>query len=140
MIEMSDQLKFSPDGNVGTKCDGNTEYTLDVCGSNSAYTDLDGNAQTCAGDNGSEATGGRVDTKVVLYLSTFSTSTGGGANAFSPPTAASDASNGFNLGSQLVVQGTEVGVFNVNGTGKVESDTSRTYCEFQPPLFSFTKK
>ena len=30
MIEMSDWIKFSPDGNVGSLCDGNDEYTLDV--------------------------------------------------------------------------------------------------------------
>lgn len=139
MIEMSDHIKFSPDGNVGSLCDGNTTYTLDVCGGGGSYTDLDGNVSTCSGDNGADPSDSRVDTKVVLYLSTASTSTSG-SNAFQPPTSDSDASNGFKLASSLVVSGTEVGVFDVDGSGQVESDDSRTYCEFMPPTFSFDTK
>lgn len=140
MIEMSDNIKFTPDSTFGTYCVGGTEYTLDVCGSSSSYIDLDGVTQACSGDNGSDPADNHVDDKLVLYLSTASTSTGGGANAFQPPTSAADASNGFNLPSALIVSGTEVGIFDVNGTGKVESDLGPAYCEFAPPLFSFSKR
>ncbi|MCO4754228.1 MAG: hypothetical protein KC478_07085 [Bacteriovoracaceae bacterium] len=140
MIEMSDQIKFSPDGNVGTQCDGNVEYTLDVCGGSGTYQKLDGTTGTCAGDNGADSSGSYTETKVVLYLSTNSTSTGGGANAFVPPTTGSDATKGFQLGSPLIVSGTEVGIFDVDGTGKVDGDPGPSYCEFMPPLFSFSKQ
>ncbi len=139
MIEMSDQIKFSPDGNVGSLCDGNQEYTLDVCGGGGSYQKLDGTLDTCGGDNGADPGDTLVDTKVVLYLSTNSTSTGG-SNAFLPPASGSDATRGFQLGSPLIVSGTEIGIFEVDGSNKVESDDARTYCEFMPPQFSFSKK
>lgn len=137
MVEMSDQIKFTPESNVGSTCTAGTEYTLDVCGSGT-YTNLDGTTGTCTGDNGSDPSDNHVEEKLVLYLSTNSTSTGGSSNAFEPPTSASDGSHGFNLGSALIVSGTEVGVFDVDGRGKVEDETS--YCEFSPPIFSFTKR
>lgn len=144
MIEMSDNIKFDPDGNIGSHCDGNTEYTLDVCNANGGatpYTLLDGTTGTCTGGDGLGSSGA-VETKIVLYLSTRSTSTGGGANPFTPPATAGDAgTKGFKLASALVVSGTETGIFDVNGTGKVVSNTgSGGYCEFQPPVFSFSKR
>ena len=139
MIEMSDQIKFKPATNVGVDCVANTEYTLDVCGNNETVTLFDGSSGTCAGDNGANSSGSFTETTVTLYLSTASTSSGGSANAFTPPTSGSDASNGFNLGTALTVSGAQSGTFTVNGTGKVESDdtTSQGYCEFQPPSFTF---
>tara|TARA_Y100001936_G_C16073383_1_gene672322 strand:- start:1456 stop:1635 length:180 start_codon:yes stop_codon:yes gene_type:complete len=52
----------------------------------------------------------------------------------------SDATRGFQLGSPLIVSGTEIGIFEVDGSNNVESDDARTYCEFMPPQFSFSKK
>ena len=137
MIEMSDWVKFTPDGNIGAQCTNGTEYTLDVCGGSDTYLKIDGTTGTCSGTNGSTG-GGRVESKVVMYLSTNSTSTNG-ADAFNPPTSGNDASNGFNLPSALIVAGSEVGLFDVNGTGKVDGD-SNAYCELSPPLFSFSKR
>jgi hypothetical protein len=140
MVEMSDQIKFTPEANIGSHCAGGTEYTLDVCGSGT-YTNLDGTTGTCTGDNGSAPAANKVEEKLVLYISTNSTSTGGGSNAFEPPTSVGDGSHGFNLGSALIVSGTEVGIFDVDGRGKVDGDNgSNTYCEFSPPIFSFSKR
>lgn len=142
MIEMSDNLKFTPDGAVGNHCGNGTEYILDVCGNNSSYTKQDGTTGTCTGDNGTTGAN-KVDTKVILYLSTFSTSTTG-SNAFAPPSAANDASNGIKLTNPLTVAGAVVALFDVDGTGKVKSMTGTggdpSYCEFEPPAFSFSLK
>lgn len=135
VIEMSDQVKFTPDETSdGGNCSTGVEETLDVCSSGSSKL-VDGTTTTCAsGDN-----------RVAMYLSTTSTSTGGGADAFNPPTTTSDSSNGFNLGSALTVSGTSSAKFVVNGSGKVcDTDDggcsgSANSCELAPPTFTFVQ-
>lgn len=39
-----------------------------------------------------------------------------------------------------VVSGTEIGLFVVDGTNKVESDDSSTFREFMPSQFTFSKR
>ena len=94
--------------------------------------------------DGSTTTCTAGDDRVAMYISTASTKVGGGADAFQPPTIVGDTTKGFNLAASLVVSGTSVGKFIVNGTGKI-CDTAdgacsgSGSCEMQPPLFSFLK-
>ena len=133
MIEFSDNIQYQPSvTSTSLGCDSSTPYTSDVC-SSGASTMTDGTTTTCTA----------AENRVTMYLSTASTSTTS-ADAFAPPTTIGDASNGFNLASSLVVAGTAVGNFVVNGTNKICDPThdncGGTGCEMQPPLFSFTKQ
>lgn len=137
IIEFSDNIKYTPTASSDSGgCVAGTEYTLDVCNASGggSVTMTDGTTTTCDDTN----------QRITMYLSTASTSSGGSANAFTPPTSLSDASNGFNLASALVVSGKTSGKFVVNGTDKVcdTNDGSCSgvgTCEMMPPAFSFAK-
>lgn len=138
IIEFSDTIKYAPNANsTSGNCTNGTEYTLDVCNASGGGTFklVNGTTGTCASG----------EQRVAMYLSTTSTSTGGGANAFLPPVTTSDGTKGFNLGSALEVSGTSIAKFVVNGTDKIcdtndgSCNGAATSCEMQPPLFSFSK-
>jgi hypothetical protein len=139
VVEMSDQLKFTPPNSASGACLAAQEETLDVCrsgGSNSTL--VNGTVTSCT--NG--------DDRVAMYLSTFSASTNS-ADSFNAPTSNGDATRGITLGAALTVSGSVTGRFIANPTGQVCDDTNDTgsdcegaganaSCEMGPPSFSFT--
>jgi hypothetical protein len=136
MIEMSDLIKFTPDTDQGAACTANTEYTLDVCHDGNTTTHIDGTSHTCSGGRGTEEL-------VTLHLSTgsayISGVTAGNANAWEPPTSDGDSANGFNLSAALVVSGATSGVFYIDGSNQVstQTDGGTDYCEMEAPVFGF---
>ena len=133
IIEFSDKIRYQPTADSFTgACLAADNYELDVCRSGTSRM-TDGSVTTCsAGED-----------RVAMYLSTASSSSGGGADAFQKPTSIGDSANGFNLAASLIVSGTSVGKFVVNGTGKIcdpaHSTCSGSACEMNPPVFSFSK-
>jgi hypothetical protein len=104
------------------------DYTINVCHSGNTTTDIDDGEKACTDS----------EDVVSIYISTASTSAGGGedgANAFAPPTSSSDSENGLNLGEALTKSGAATGVFIVNGDGQVEDNG--TECDHGPPTFTF---
>lgn len=123
-IEFSDNIKYTPSETSDSgNCINGTESTLDVCSGGTGET-LDGGTVNCTGG----------EDKVTMFLSTGA-SASSSSDGFKKPTSVGDTSNGFNLGSALVVSGTTTGTFVVNGTDKIEDDGS--ICEMNPPSFSF---
>ena len=136
VIEFSDNIKFTPNAtSTSGNCVGGAEETLDVCSSGSS-TLIDGTTATCS----------TSENIVAMYLSTGSTSSNG-SDAFIPPSSGNYATNGFNLGSALVVSGSSVANFVVNATDMV-CDTAHAdcngsvanSCEMAAPAFTFVQQ
>lgn len=133
IIEFDSIIKPTPTSTTDNGgCVAGTEFDLDVCGTGTTSTLIDGTTVNCG--SGSD--------RIAMYLSTASTETTGttGHNAFTPPQSSSDNLRGFNLASAMVVSGRKTGTFVVNGNGKIEEQNcpgAGCGCEFQPPLFSF---
>lgn len=144
IFKMSDQISFTPTANDGSACVAGQSYTIDVCSSHGgSTTPSTKNPETGATASCTAADG--TDDTVWIYISTYSTSTTGSSTGspFTPPTQASDATNGFNLASGAITISSNVTgtfVFGVNNTiatlpyGANGSDT----CNMEPPSFGFT--
>ena len=129
MFETSDILKFKTIGSAGAACEANTEYELEICRADGGSGQLiDGTAFTCTSG----------EQRIAFYVSTNSSSTGGGegTNAFTPPTSAGDATHGINLASALTIAVGGTATFVMDGSGTV--DTNGSDCDMQPPAFSFS--
>lgn len=128
VFEVSDVIKFTPASTSGAACIEGTEYSREVCrdGGGSGLL-INGDTFTCS--NGEQRMG--------IYLSTASTSTGGGddANPFTPPTADPDADRGMKLNGAFTVSGTATATFIVDGNDIV--DTNGDECDMQPPQWGF---
>lgn len=146
VVEMSDQVKFTPSVNsTSGNCLTSSEYILDVCsaGSNASIL-IDGSSSACAGTDGAP-----VDNKVAMYISTGAVG-GNSSDVFASPTSVGDTTHGLNLGTALSIAGTSSGKFVVNSTGKVcdgnsegcegkSADGGGGTCQMGPPAFSFSK-
>ena len=131
MFEMSDVLKFKTMAADGP-CAADTEYELEVCRSESGSTGqlIDGSSFTCTDG----------EQRIGLFVSTNSTSTGGGegSNAFAPPTSAGDSTHGIKLNSALTISTTGTATFVIDGSGQVNNGGDTVNCDMQPPSFSFS--
>ncbi len=132
-FEVSDTIKFTPSADVGdgSVCAGGTEYTREVCRDGSISGELlDGTDFTCASG----------EQRMAIYLSTASSSSGGGdaSNPFLPPLTAGDASDatrGMKLSGSFTVTATSTATFVVGGNEIVDVDGST--CDMQPPQWGF---
>lgn len=135
IFEFSDIIKFTPEENDGDYCVADQEEELEVCKINgeedpgTTFMLADGTTGTCS--NGEQ--------RVAMYISTYSSSTGGDGNnnAFMPPESDGDATQGLNLGAAFVVSGSTVATFVVDGTGQVNNGGDNASCDMQPPTFTF---
>jgi len=130
IIEMSDQVKFTPSGNDGN-CVLDQEETLDVCGE---YDDgmvelTDGSSVDCEDD---------ADDRVAIYLSTATPVTAD-ASAFLPPSTSSPNS-GLHLAAALVVDGSSSGTLSLDTTGTVSNNTDDNVCDMEAPTFTFSSE
>jgi hypothetical protein len=130
IMVMSDQVKFVPATTTGV-CEAGEEYALDVF---RPYSETE--IPTSVLPDGTEVVGEAGEQKVAIFISTLSTSTGGGegGNAFAPATA-STKTDGINLDSALVVTEDASGTMVMDTSGKVESNSGD--CDMQPPVFGF---
>lgn len=128
-IEFSDIIAFSPDQNSTLgNCSMGVEYTEEICQrAEDSVLHLDGSQSACVQNQ---------EQRIVLYLSTASTATGGEEteSAFLPP-APGHLNRGLNLGGSLVVGQGISAKFVVDALGKLKDDGT---CKFdEPPRFAF---
>lgn len=139
IFKMSDQVTFVPAANEGTECVAGTSYTMDVCqdfgsGTPSIINPDTGATTTCSND---------TDT-IWVYISTYSTNTGGDQNnqAFMPPTAENDSTHGINLTSAMTVSADLTGTFVFGTDGKVATvphgNEGTDICSMEQPTFGFS--
>ena len=138
VIEMSDQVNFTPPNSASGACLSSQPETLDVCHNGSTSRLVNGNTTNCsAGDD-----------RVAMYLSTYSGSPNA-SDAFNAPITNGDTDRGITLGAALTVSGAITGKFVVNPSGQVCDDRNDTgsdcegpgtndSCDMGPPTFSFT--
>ena len=156
IIEMSDQIKFTPTANVGTNCTSGTEYTQDVCVFDVTTTSpipnyrlLDGSEQSAC-----SATDGTED-RVVMYLSvdspTFDSLGTDDVIAYIYPPLSTDPVQitntgdnstiniygGFHLTASFNAMSDGVGIFYMDATDKVSSHDSENTCFIDVPVFGF---
>ena len=132
IIEMSDRIKFTPDGSSGSCTDGET-ITMDVC------RERDGEeSETAMLVDGTEVTCDNSENRVAIFLSTATiepeSEEEDGPNAFYPPT--SSENNGIELLNSLVVAGTSSGVLSIDTDDTL--DGTEAECEMNKPTFSFS--
>lgn len=140
IIEMSDQVKFTPETATDNYCEADTEYTIDVCQDRGESSDdtsvlLDGSTTTCAA--------GANDERVAIYLSTISTTLprdpesdpAEEGNPFKAPTS-STTEDGFLLDGAFVVSGASTGTFVADFTNRVGEDEDNQ-CGMESPNWGF---
>lgn len=131
MINMSDNITFTPSTSDGVNCVAGTQYTIDVCRAGSGSKNLRtgttfGATESCTGSSGSP-----IADRVTLFLKTNADGSSGG---FVKPTTTSDPS-GIALTNAFVVSGSSSGKFVVDAHGKVSSGGGA--CGMDPPVFTF---
>ena len=130
IIVASDVIKVTPAANDGVDCFKDLEISFNVCQAGLTTTNLDGTVSTCTSGE---------DT-MTIYLSTYSTASGGDgatSNPFTPPTSNGDASNAIKLNGALVVQGEQANTFIADARGLVYTQSGSGTCDMQPPKFGF---
>lgn len=148
VIEMSDQVTFSPVEDSDTVVDSNPicedakEYTIDVCRADNGDAEttklIDGTTVNCAGDQDT-----KVNDRIAIYISTLSTTEplqpgkefNEEANAFIAPTQDSKE-DGFKLENALVVSGSSEMSFVADFTGRVAEEGGNT-CGVESPNWGF---
>ena len=125
VIEISSVIKYQPTTTTGA-CDNSTEETLNICQNGVSSTLIDGTTVSCDGTS---------DRRVAMYLTTASTWTTGAGDPFEPPTSIGTSSEGIQLNTALIMDGTSSAKFVVNGSGKIQNSN----CEMYPPSFGFEK-
>ena len=136
IIKMSDLIKFRPAANDGATCVANTEYSIDLCRSNTGVNDnntesFDGTVTTCAGT--SQTGGGAAANIVYLHLSTASTSAG---NSWRKPSH-NGGTGGITLSSPLVISASIGAKFKADFRNQVSG--AGASCDVNAPVFGFSK-
>ena len=146
ILYMSNAITFTPATSDAPNCVGGTTYTRVVCNAggggggcqfttaspDASNTLVYGALQTAKAASSSDVANAE---KVLLFLSTASTSTGNGQNAFQQPTAG-NLGNGLKLASPFVVSATGgAGTFVVNFDGQING--TQNPCDLGPPTFAF---
>lgn len=157
IIEMSDQIKFTPTADVGSNCDSTTEYTQDICTFDSSQSsDLpDYNLLDEVGSSSCSSTAGNDD-RIVMHLSVnaktsaFIAAQSNAVQAFIYPPLSTDPINvtlgntavdiygGFHLSSSFNAAEDSVGIFYMDASNKVSSNAST--CFIDVPTFGFYKQ
>jgi len=150
IMVMKDVIKYTPTSSLysGTSeiCVANLQYTSDVCTATVTTTitspatlaaSIDVQPLSEITSQVSETLCSAAQQIVPIYLSTWSSSTGGTSsnNPYKPPSSDGDATGGIRLSNPLVITGNSSGNFVVNGTDKIGIVSSA--CDMQPPIFSF---
>lgn len=129
IMVMSDTLKFTPKTTSGV-CTAGEEFSLDV------FQSRGEDVADAVLPDGTTVEAEASEQKVAVYISTLSTSTGGGenSNAFAAPTS-SAKTNGIKLSSAFEVTANKSGTMVMDTSGTVESNSGD--CDMQPPTFGF---
>lgn len=139
IFKISDHVTFVPAANEGTECVAGTSYTIDVC------QDWGIGAPTITNpDTGATTTCTSNEDIVWIYLSTYSTNSGGSPDnqSFTPPTANGDSTNGVNLTSAMTVSADLTGTFVFGTAGRVATlphgPGQTDICNMDQPTFGFS--
>src|SRR3989344_9022330 len=126
IMEMSDRVAFKSAATTGS-CTAGTENTINVCQNGIPTTSVNGITTTCtAGED-----------NMFVYVSPYSTATGGAgstANPLIPPQFPGDSTRGIILQNVIDI---------TSGAGTFVFDTSQAIdgsggtCDMQPPKFGF---
>ncbi len=130
IMVMSDKLSFTPKTTNGA-CIAGTAVDLDVF-----QPQGETYRPTATLPDGTSVEGTASEQKIAVYISTLSTSTGGGedSNPMEAPTT-SKTTNGIILQSALEVTKDTTGTMIMDTAGKVEPNGDN--CDMQPPTFGF---
>lgn len=132
MINMSDNVKFTPAASDGVNCVAGTEYTIDICRSDNGCSYNLRTGSSYGSLTAATGTSGSPSPNVVtMYLRTNAV----GTNNFQYPANAADTSRGLPLASAFVVSGSSAARFVVDARGQVASAGGQ--CGLNAPTFAF---
>ena len=155
IMEMSDYVKFTPAVSQGSHCVGGTEYTLDVCQMDASIVSILPPYSLLDGSDTTACSASIVEDKVVMHLSVDAPdednlAVGETKGTFLYPPLSTDPQvfdgndgnraeiyGGFYLASSFNVTEGGSGVFYMDTTGKIVSQTSDSTCVIKEPKFGF---